>query len=104
MQVVLHISERFCHLPYCLPNLIALNARTACRVYFFQNAEGTGAAAHGCWLALRGLKTMALRMEERCQLPGHRASWTLTPPHCGSTTPTFPPAAALSALQVRPVV
>ncbi|GFR53198.1 hypothetical protein Agub_g15947 [Astrephomene gubernaculifera] len=33
------------------------------RVYFLQNAEGAGLAPFDCWLALRGLKTMALRME-----------------------------------------
>ncbi|KAJ9512528.1 hypothetical protein QJQ45_018970 [Haematococcus lacustris] len=33
------------------------------RVYFLQNAEGGGLAPFDCWLALRGLKTMALRME-----------------------------------------
>eukprot|EP00879_Flechtneria_rotunda_P019986 GHRR01021013.1.p1 GENE.GHRR01021013.1~~GHRR01021013.1.p1 ORF type:complete len:769 (+),score=330.87 GHRR01021013.1:305-2611(+) len=33
------------------------------RLYFLQNAEGAGLAPMDCWLALRGLKTMALRME-----------------------------------------
>lgn len=34
-----------------------------CRVYFFQNAEGTGLPPFECWLALRGMKTMKLRMD-----------------------------------------
>lgn len=29
-----------------------------------QNAEGAGLAPFDCWLALRGMKTMALRMEK----------------------------------------
>eukprot|EP00775_Hariotina_reticulata_P013490 gene13490-13615_t len=33
------------------------------KLYFLQNAEGAGLAPMDCWLALRGLKTMALRME-----------------------------------------
>eukprot|EP00892_Ulva_mutabilis_P009980 jgi/Ulvmu1/7354/UM036_0014.1 len=33
------------------------------RVYFFQNAEGTGLPPFECWLALRGMKTMKLRMD-----------------------------------------
>ena len=33
------------------------------QLYFHQNAEGTGLAPFDCWLTLRGLKTMALRME-----------------------------------------
>lgn len=36
----------------------------ACRVYFFQNAEGTGLPPFECWLALRGLKTMKLRLDK----------------------------------------
>lgn len=31
-------------------------------LYFYQNAEGTGLAPFDCWLVLRGLKTMALRV------------------------------------------
>ena len=33
------------------------------RVYFLQNSEGGGLAPYDCWLCLRGLKTMALRMK-----------------------------------------
>ncbi|KAA0146633.1 hypothetical protein FNF28_07646 [Cafeteria roenbergensis] len=33
------------------------------RVAFYQNAEGTGLAPFDCWLVLRGIKTMALRVE-----------------------------------------
>ena len=33
------------------------------RVAFFQNAEGTGCDPFSCWLFLRGIKTMALRVE-----------------------------------------
>jgi cysteine-S-conjugate beta-lyase len=32
-------------------------------VYFFSNAEGTGLPPFECWLALRGMKTMKLRMD-----------------------------------------
>ena len=32
------------------------------RVAFLQNAEGAGLAPFDCWLTLRGLKTMDLRM------------------------------------------
>lgn len=34
-------------------------------IYFFQNAEGTGLAPLDCWLVLRGLKTMPLRLEKQ---------------------------------------
>ena len=32
-----------------------------------QNAEGAGLAPFDCWLALRGLRTMALRMERSAE-------------------------------------
>ena len=35
------------------------------RIYFLQNSEGGGLAPYDCWLCLRGLKTMALRMERQ---------------------------------------
>lgn len=37
------------------------------RLYFYQNAEGTHLAPFDCWLSLRGLKTMALRMERAAE-------------------------------------
>lgn len=33
------------------------------QIYFCQNAEGTGLAPFDCWLVMRGMKTMALRLE-----------------------------------------
>ncbi len=36
--------------------------KLASDIYFHQNAEGTALAPFDCWLTLRGLKTMALRM------------------------------------------
>jgi len=38
------------------------HAGLADKLYFHQNAEGTGLAPFDCWLCLRGLKTMALRL------------------------------------------
>jgi len=35
------------------------------KIYFLQNSEGGGLAPFDCWLCLRGLKTMALRMEKQ---------------------------------------
>ncbi|GAA0172106.1 lyase [Lithospermum erythrorhizon] len=34
-------------------------------LYFLQNAEGTALAPFDCWLCLRGIKTMALRVEKQ---------------------------------------
>lgn len=37
-------------------------------LYFIQNAEGAGLAPFDCWTCLRGIKTMALRVEKQ-QVP-----------------------------------
>jgi cystathionine beta-lyase/cystathionine gamma-synthase len=34
-------------------------------IAFLQNAEGSGLAPFDCWLCLRGIKTMALRVEKQ---------------------------------------
>jgi hypothetical protein len=34
-------------------------------IYFLQNAEGSGLAPFDCWLCLRGIKTMSLRVEKQ---------------------------------------
>ncbi|KAG2258257.1 hypothetical protein Bca52824_077551 [Brassica carinata] len=34
-------------------------------LYFLQNSEGSGLAPFDCWLCLRGIKTMALRVEKQ---------------------------------------
>ena len=36
-------------------------------IYFHQNAEGNMMSPFECWLSLRGMKTMALRMEKQAQ-------------------------------------
>lgn len=43
--------------------LAVKGAELAQRLYFVQNAEGTALGPWDCWLLLRGVKTMALRME-----------------------------------------
>ncbi|GJZ06269.1 cystathionine beta-lyase, chloroplastic [Tanacetum coccineum] len=39
--------------------------RLAKELYFLQNAEGSGLAPFDCWICLRGIKTMALRVEKQ---------------------------------------
>lgn len=45
------------------------------RIYFHQNAEGLHLGPFDCWLALRGLKTMQLRMERQQQNAMKLAQW-----------------------------
>lgn len=47
--------------------LTVRDAELGDRIYFHQNSEGTGLGPFDCWLCLRGLKTMALRMERQAE-------------------------------------
>ena len=55
-------------------------AELAERVYFLQNSEGGGLAPFDCWLCLRGLKTMSLRMERQQANCMAIARWLQTQP------------------------
>eukprot|EP00955_Chlamydomonas_euryale_P084257 363940-Chlamydomonas_euryale.AAC.13 len=50
------------------------------KLYFLQNAEGAGLAPFDCWLALRGLKTMSLRMERSAENCAKLAAYLSTHP------------------------
>ncbi len=50
------------------------------RLYFVQNAEGTGLGPMDCWLLIRGLKTMALRMERQVSNCERLVEWVRTQP------------------------
>ena len=49
-------------------------------VYFFLNAEGSGLAPFDCWLILRGMKTMAIRIEKQLANAMAVAKWLQTVP------------------------
>lgn len=50
------------------------------QIYFVQNAEGTALGPFDCWLLIRGLKTMALRMERQAQNADAIANWLTEQP------------------------
>lgn len=50
------------------------------RIYFVQNAEGTALGPMDSWLLVRGLKTMALRMERQAQNAQRIAEWLAAHP------------------------
>lgn len=51
------------------------------RLKFLQNAAGAVPAPFDCWLVLRGLKTLALRMERHSENALHLAQWLAMQPH-----------------------
>src|SRR5207244_12011149 len=55
--------------------IVGDNAQLAQRLAFLQNAVGAIAAPFDSFLALRGLKTLALRMERHCSNAVEIANW-----------------------------
>jgi cystathionine beta-lyase len=50
------------------------------RIFFYQNAEGTALGPMDSWLLVRGIKTMALRMERQAANAQRIAEWLTTQP------------------------
>lgn len=59
---------------------VIVPASLADSIYFYQNAEGTGLAPFDSWLILRGIKTMALRVERQQDNAMKIATWLKTCP------------------------
>lgn len=55
--------------------LAVRNTELADKLYFLQNSEGTGLGPFDCWLLIRGLKTMGLRMEKQASNAQRLAEW-----------------------------
>lgn len=66
-----YLRHFFVLFAFVIYNCVKIN-RLAKELYFLQNSEGSGLAPFDCWLCLRGIKTMALRIEKQQVL-------TLTP-------------------------
>ncbi|XP_020598222.1 cystathionine beta-lyase, chloroplastic [Phalaenopsis equestris] len=66
-DIVMHSATKFIsgHSDVMAGILAVKGESLAKEVAFLQNAEGTGLAPFDCWLCLRGIKTMALRVEKQ---------------------------------------
>lgn len=64
-DVVVHSATKFYggHADVMSGFVCCRTKELAQQIYFHQNAEGTGLAPFDCWLVLRGVKTMSLRIE-----------------------------------------
>jgi cystathionine beta-lyase len=64
-DVVIHSATKYLsgHSDVCGGFLVVNNASLAEEIAFIQNAEGSALAPFDCWLILRSLKTLALRIE-----------------------------------------
>ncbi|KAH7423220.1 hypothetical protein KP509_12G044700 [Ceratopteris richardii] len=66
-DIIMHSATKFIsgHSDLMAGVLAVKEESLAKDIYFLQNAEGTGLAPFDCWLCLRGIKTMALRVEKQ---------------------------------------
>ncbi|KAB1222233.1 Cystathionine beta-lyase, chloroplastic [Morella rubra] len=66
-DIVMHSATKFIagHSDLMAGVLAVKGESLAKDLYFLQNAEGTGLAPFDCWICLRGIKTMALRVEKQ---------------------------------------
>lgn len=63
-DIVVHSATKFIcgHSDTMSGIVITKTPEIAREIYFYQNAEGTGLSPFDCWLILRGIKTMSLRV------------------------------------------
>ncbi|KAF8102103.1 hypothetical protein N665_0201s0390 [Sinapis alba] len=66
-DIVMHSATKFIagHSDVMAGVLAVKGEKLAKELYFLQNSEGSGLAPFDCWLCLRGIKTMALRIEKQ---------------------------------------
>ncbi|KAI7991753.1 hypothetical protein LOK49_LG12G02597 [Camellia lanceoleosa] len=66
-DIVMHSATKFIagHSDVMAGVLVVKGERLAKDLYFLQNAEGSGLAPFDCWICLRGIKTMPLRVEKQ---------------------------------------
>ncbi|THG06019.1 hypothetical protein TEA_021337 [Camellia sinensis var. sinensis] len=69
-DIVMHSATKFIagHSDVMAGVLAVKGERLAKDLYFLQNAEGSGLAPFDCWICLRGIKTMPLRVEKQQKL------------------------------------
>ena len=76
-DVVIHSGTKYLggHNDLCSGVLVAKDANLGERLYFLQNATGGVLPPQDCWLLIRSLKTLTLRMERHCQNALQIARW-----------------------------
>jgi len=76
-DVVVHSTTKYIngHSDVVGGGLVVKDPRLAERIYYLQNAMGTCAGPQDCFLVLRGVKTLALRMEEHNRNALEIARW-----------------------------
>jgi cystathionine gamma-synthase/cystathionine beta-lyase len=76
-DIVIHSATKYLsgHNDLCAGVLVARDAEMGERLYFLQNSTGAILPPSDCWLLMRSLKTLALRMERHCDNALQVARW-----------------------------
>ena len=76
-DIVVHSTTKYItgHSDVVGGGLVVKDSQLAERIYFLQNAMGTCAGPQDCFLVLRGIKTLAVRMEEHNRNALEIARW-----------------------------
>jgi cystathionine beta-lyase len=100
-DLVIHSATKFLcgHADVCAGAVVTGDADLHRRLAFHLNAEGTGLAPFDSWLLLRGMRTLALRVERQCASAGRIAE--LLAGHPLIRQVFFPTLAAPDARQVH---
>jgi cystathionine gamma-lyase len=77
IDIVMHSTTKYIngHSDVVGGAVVVKNPQLAEKVGFYQNAMGTCAGPHDCFLVLRGIKTLAVRMEAHNRNALHLAHW-----------------------------
>lgn len=105
-HVVVHSATKYLggHNDLCAGVLVAREAELGERLYFLQNSTGAILPPHDCWLLMRSLKTLHLRLERHCSNAQTIAQWLNSHPRVSAVY--YPglkehPGHALSRRQTR---
>ena len=76
-DIVVHSATKYMggHSDLCAGALVTRNAELGERLYFLQNSTGSILPPQDCWLLIRSLKTLPLRMERHCSSALVVARW-----------------------------
>lgn len=82
-DIVLHSATKYLggHNDVLAGLVVAADEATAERLYFLQNSIGAVLGPDDCWLLLRGMKTLALRMGRHEENALQCAAWLASHPH-----------------------
>lgn len=76
-DIVVHSATKYLggHSDLCAGVMVTKDAKLGERFYFLQNSTGAILPPHDCWLLIRSLKTLPLRMERHCANALQVAQW-----------------------------